>query len=171
MAASHTAPGDAPVTRRARRQQRTFVPGPGMVVGIVATAGLVVSMFMAWQSHRVHPSSIPAAFLWDRHATGDPSFLVYLIPLAVLLGIGSVMPGGRGLRLIAGLLTIAVVGVYAYQLRELTHSLGTSFRDALEPGFYVAAVSAIVGFVSGFLPTTLGSRRTASVDTVEDGRY
>jgi hypothetical protein len=138
-----------------------------MVVGIVATAGLVVSMFLAWQTH-VHPSSIPAAFLWDRHATGDPSFLVYLIPLAVLLGIGSVMPGGRGLRLLAGILAIVVVGLYAYQLRELTHSIGTSFRDALEPGFYVAAASAIVGFISGFLPTTVGSRRVRSVDTVDD---
>ncbi|HEU5308389.1 MAG TPA: hypothetical protein VFW97_13740 [Acidimicrobiia bacterium] len=142
-----------------------------MVVGLVATAGLVVSMFMAWQSHRVHPSSIPAAFLWDRHATGDPSFLVYLIPLAVLLGIGSVVRWGRGLRLIGGLLTMAVVGVYAYQLHELTHALGASFRDALEPGFYVAAVSAVVGFVSGFLPTTLGTRRAASVDTMNDGQY
>jgi hypothetical protein len=142
-----------------------------MVVGIVATAGLVVSMFMAWQSHRVHPSSIPAAFLWDRHATGDPSFLVYLIPLAALLGFGSIVRGGRGLRLVVGLLTMVVVGVYAYQLHELAHSLGASFRDALEPGFYVAAASAVAGFVSGFLPTTLGSRRAAPVDTVGDGRY
>lgn len=166
MAVSHT--GDAPITRRTRRARRSFVPGPGMVVGIIATAGLVVSMFMAWQTHRVHPSSIPAAFLWDRHATGDPSFLIYLIPLAALLGIGSILPGGRGLRLIAGLLAMAVVGVYAYQLHELTHSVGASFRDALEPGFYVAAVASIVGFVSGFLPTTVGSRRTEAVDTVDD---
>jgi hypothetical protein len=170
MAASHTA-DNAPLTRRERRERRTFAPGPGMVVGIVATAGLVVSMFMAWQSHSVHPSSIPAAFLWDRHATGDPSFLIYLIPLAALLGIGSVLPGGRGLRLIAGLLAMAVVGVYAYQLYELTHSFGASFRDALEPGFYVAAVSAIVGFISGFVPTTVGSRRVTSVDTVDGDRY
>jgi len=130
-----------------------------MVVGAIATVALVVSMFMSWQSGGVHPSDIPASFLWDRDATGDPSFLVYLIPLAVLLGVGSFIRGGAGLRILAGLLTMIVVGVYAYQLHEVTQDLGGSFRDALEPGFYVAAAAGAVGFISGFLPTYLASRR------------
>jgi len=156
---------NAPV--RARRPQRTrwsVAIGPGMIVGAVATVALVVSMFMAWQSGDVHPSSIPAAFLWDRDATGDPSFLVYLIPLAVVLGIGSLVRGGAGLRILAGLLTLVVVGVYAYQLHELTDSVGVSFGDSLESGFYVAAAAGVVGLVSGFLPTTLRSRRVEPVD-------
>jgi len=138
-----------------------------MIVGSVATVALVVSMFMSWQSGGVHPSSIPAAFLWDRDATGDPSFLVYLIPLAVVLGIGSLVRGGAGLRILAGLLTMVVVGVYAYQLQEVTDSLGISFGDSLESGFYVAAAAGIVGLVSGFLPTTVRSRRD---DRVVDER-
>jgi hypothetical protein len=91
---------------------------------------------------------------------------VYLIPLAVLLGIGSLMRGGAGLRIVAGLLTLVVVGVYAYQLHELTDRLGVSFSDALEPGFYVAAVAGLGGLVSGFVPTTVASRRSERVEEV-----
>jgi len=164
MAVSRSVSQDAPVRTRARRSS---TPGPGMVVGIIATIGLVVSIFMSWRSGRGHPSDIPASFLWDRDATGDPSFLVYLIPLAVLLGIGSVVRGGAALRLLAGLLTMVVVGVYAYQLHELTDTLGVSFGDAVDSGFYVAAAAGIVGFVSGFLPTTVRSRRTERVEHVD----
>jgi hypothetical protein len=120
-------------------------------------------MFMSWQSGGVHPSDIPAAFLWDREATGDPSFLVYLIPLAVVMGVGSLLRGGAGLRILAGLLTMVVVGVYAYQLHEITDQLGVSFGDAIDSGFYVAAVAGVIGFVSGFFPTTVRTRRVEPV--------
>jgi hypothetical protein len=163
MAVSRPVPQDRAVRTRTRRG---FAVGPGMVVGIVATVALVVSMFMSWQSGGVHPSDIPAAFLWDRNATGSPSFLIYLIPLAVLLGVGSVLRGGAGLRIVAGLLTLVVVGVYAYQLHELTDRLNISFSDALEPGFYVAAIAGLVGLVSGFVPTTVASRRSERVEEV-----
>jgi hypothetical protein len=135
-----------------------------MVAGVVATVALVVSMFMSWRTGGVHPSDIPAAFLWDRNATGNPSFLIYLIPLAVLLGIGSLLRGGSGLRVLAGLLTLVVVGVYGYQLHEITDSLRVSFSDALDPGVYVAAVAGIVGLASGLVPTTVPSRRVDRVD-------
>jgi hypothetical protein len=156
MAFSRTATQDAPVRRQSRW---SFAPGPGMIVGLIATAALVVSMFMSWRSGRGHPSDIPASFLWDRDATGDPSFLVYLIPLAVLLGVGSLIRGGAGLRILAGLLTMIVVGLFAYQLHEVTDRLNVGFGDTLDTGFYVAAAAGIVGFISGFLPTTLASRR------------
>jgi hypothetical protein len=135
-----------------------------MVVGAVATVALVVSMFMSWQTGDVHPSGIPAEFLWDRNATGDPSFLVYLVPLAVLLGVGSLMRGGAGLRILAGLLTLVVVGVYAYQLHEVTDALGVGFTDTVETGFYVAAISGLVGLVSGLVPTRVPSRRVERTD-------
>lgn len=163
MATSRALPEDGPA--RSRRRRPSIAIGPGMVVGLLATVALVVSMFMAW-SASVHPSSIPAAFLWDRDATGDPSFLVYLVPLAVVLALGSLVPGGAGLRILGGLLTMVVVGVYGYQLHEVTESLGVGFRDTLESGVYVAGAAGIVGFVSGFLPTTLRSRRT--VRAVDD---
>ena len=165
MAVSRTVPQGAPV--ETRRTRRSFTVGPGMVVGVIATVALVVSIFMSWQSGGVHPSSIPAAFLWDRNATGDPSLLVFLIPLAVVLGIGSLMRGGSGLRILAGLLTMVLVGVYAYQLHEVTDSLGVSFSDTLDVGFYVAAVAGVLGFVSGFVPTTV---RSASYRARRDRR-
>jgi hypothetical protein len=138
-----------------------------MVIGVAATIALVVSMFMSWQSGNVHPSDIPAAFLWDRNATGDPSLLVFLIPLAVVLGVGSLLRGGAGLRVLAGLLTVVVVGVYAYQLHEATDALGVSFSDTLDVGFYVAAIAGVVGLISGFVPTTLVRRRVDRVDVNE----
>ena len=157
MEASRTLPQDR--FARTRRSRSMFVVGPGLVIGAVATVALVVSMFMSWQAGGVHPRDVAAAFLWDRHATGDPSLLVYLIPLAVVLGVGSLLRGGGGLRLLAGLLTLVVVGVYAYQLRELTKAAGVGFRDTLDPGFYVAAAAGVIGLVSGFVPSTLRARR------------
>jgi hypothetical protein len=147
---------------RAHRWQ--FTVGPGMIVGAAATVALVVSMFMSWRAGSVHPSEIPAAFIWDRNATGDPSLLIFLIPLAALLGIGSFMRGGSALRLFAGFLAMVVVGLFAYQLHELTDRLNTSFSNALDPGFYVAGIAAVAGFVSGFLPTTLVHRNVDAVD-------
>lgn len=162
MAVSRTLPEEAP--SRTRRTRWSFGVGPGMIVGLAATVALVVSMFLSWQSGGVHPSDIPAAFLWDRNATGDPSLLIYLVPLAVVLGVGSLMRGGGGLRVIAGLLTLVVVGVYAYQLHEVTNALGASFSDTLDTGFYVAAIAGVVGLISGFVPTRLARRRVDRVD-------
>ena len=150
MAVSHVPREHYPV-----RHRWGIAVGPGMIVGAVATVGLVVSMFMSWRAGSVHPADIPAAFLWDRDATSDPSLLIFLIPLAALLGIGSFIRGGAALRLFAGFLAMVVVGLFAYQLHELTDRLNVSFSDALDPGFYVAGIAAIAGFVSGFLPTTL----------------
>jgi hypothetical protein len=165
MAVSRTVPEDAPVQRRRTRWSVTV--GPGMIVGVVATVALVVSMFMSWQSGGVHPSAIPAAFLWDRNATGDPSLLVFLIPLAVVLDVGSLVRGGSGLGVLTGLLTMIVVGVYAYQLHEVTDALGVNFSDTLDSGFYVAAIAGVVGFMSGFVPTTIVTRRVDRVDRVD----
>jgi hypothetical protein len=157
MAVSHPVDQEGYARRRPRP---TLAIGPGMILGLVGAIGIVVSMFLSWRIGSVQPSEIPAAFLWDRNATGDPSFLIYLIPLAVLLALGSVIRGGAALRLVAGLGTLVVVGIFAYQLHRVTDALGTGFGDALDPGFYVAGIAAVVGFVSGFLPTIYASRRT-----------
>jgi hypothetical protein len=167
MAVSHVPRRNYPV----QRSRWSIAVGPGMIVGAAATIALVVSMFMSWRAGSVHPSEIPASFLWDKNASGDPSLLIFLIPLAVLLGIGSFMRGGAPLRMFAGFLAMVVVGLFAYQLHELTDAVGARFGDALDPGFYVAGIAAVVGFVSGFLPTTLATRRTyddAYGDRVDD---
>jgi hypothetical protein len=142
------------------RHRPSLAVGPGMVIGLVGAIGIVVSMFLSWRVGSVHPSEIPASFLWDRNATSEPSFLIYLIPLAALLAIGSLIPGGGPLRLLAGVGTMIVVGIFAYQLHRVTDAIGVDFTDSLDPGFYAAAAAGVVGFVSGFLPTTYASRGT-----------
>jgi hypothetical protein len=160
MAVSHHVDQEG-YTRRERRQRSTMTIGPGMILGIVGAVGIVVSLFLSWRIGSVHPSEIPASFLWDRNATSEPSFLIYLIPLAVLLAVGSFIPGGAALRLVAGVGTLVVVGLFAYQLHRVTDAIGADFVDALDPGFYVAAIGGVLGFVSGFLPTTFAARRAA----------
>src|ERR1051325_1757752 len=107
MAVSHAPREDY----RARRRWGLAV-GPGMIVGAAATVGLVVSMFMSWRAGSVPPSEIPAAFLWDRDATSDPSLLIFLIPLAALLGVGSFIPGGAAPPVFAGVLALVVVRLF-----------------------------------------------------------
>src|SRR5215475_7613379 len=66
---------------RTRRTTGWLMPSlTGMLVGVLGAVGVILSMFMSWRTGGVHPSDVPAAFLWDRHASGDPSLLVFLIP-------------------------------------------------------------------------------------------
>ena len=141
-----------------------------MVLGALGTAGVIVSMFLSWRTGSVHPSEVPAAFLWDRTTTSSsPSLLIFLIPFAVVLGVGAFLPMGRGLRLLGGIGTLAVTGLFAYQLYRVTDSGGGDLWDTLDIGFYVAAVAGFLGFVSGFVPSGWARRRTVD-RTVHDGR-
>jgi hypothetical protein len=145
-----------------------------MVLGALSTIGLVVAMFMSWQTADIHPSDIPFAFLFDDStSSNDPSILIALIPMAVLLGVGTVMPRARAARIVGGLGAIAVVVLFAIQLNQVLDKVpGSDLGDALDPGFYVAAVAGLVGLVSGFLPSGWTRRRSVESDsTATDGRY
>jgi hypothetical protein len=165
----------APEGRRDRRIERdSWVPalGPGMVLGAISTIGLVVAMFMSWRSPAVHPSSIPFAFLFDSGTTAeDPSILLALIPMAILLAVGTAMPQASAARIVGALGTIVVVVLFAVQLnQQLDQFPGSNVGDLLDTGFYVAAISAIVGLVSGFMPSGWTQRRSSRTETVDDGR-
>src|SRR5262245_12906805 len=142
-----------------RRTWSSLSIGPGMILGALGTAGVIVSLFLPWRESSVYPSDIPVEFLWDRGATGSPSLLILMIPLAVVLGIGVFVPMGSMLRLIGAIGVLAVAGVFAYQLHRTTDALGGDLGDALDTGFYFAAIGGIVAFVSGFFPTGWGARR------------
>ena len=135
------------------------------MLGALSTIGLVVAMFMSWQTADVHPSDIPFAFLFDNTTTSsDPSILIALIPMAILLGIGTMMPRARAARIVGALGTIAVVVLFAVQLNDVTDKFpGSDLGDVLDPGFYVAAIAGLVGLVSGFLPS--GRTRRHAIDT------
>ncbi len=153
-------------------ERRSWVPaiGPGMIVGALGTIGVIIAMFLPWRTGSVYPSDVPVAFLWD-HTTAaqNPSLLILLIPLAILLAIGTLAPLGAGLRLFAGLATLIVVGLYAYQLhRALDAFPGSNLGDVLDTGFYFAVIGGFVALVSGFLPTRevagRGPHRQTDVD-------
>lgn len=144
--------------------------GPGMVLGAVGTVGTVIAMFMSWRTTNVHPSGIPFAFLFDNGTTAhDPSILLALIPFAVVLGVGTVMPGASAARIVGGLGVLAVVTLFAVQLNQQLDKLpGASLGDVLDTGFYVAAISGFVGLVSGFLPSGW-AQRTETASSVDLG--
>lgn len=172
MASTHRL---APTGRRDRRIERaSWVPtvGPGMVLGALATVGLVVAMFMSWRAVDVHPSDVPLAFLFDdtTHAT-YPSILLLLIPMALLLGIGTLLPRAGAARLIGGLGTIAVVTLFGVQLQQALDRIpGADLGDALDTGFYVAAMAGLLGLVSGMLPSGWAERRWTETDSTVDAR-
>jgi hypothetical protein len=142
---------------------------PGMILGAIGAVGVVVSMLLPWRDSGIHPSDIPVEFLWNRSATSDPSLLVLLIPVAVVLVIGALVPMGGGIRLFGAVCMLVIAGVFAYQLHRVVHAFGGNFGDALDTGFYVAALGGIVAFVSGLVPTAVGSRREfVRSDVVED---
>ena len=162
-----------PVGRRNRRIERdSWVPtvGPGMVLGAIGTLGLVVSMFMSWRATDVHPSGIPFAFLFDSGTTAqDPSILLALIPMALLLAVGTVMPRASAARIVGALGTIVVVVLFVIQLNsQLDATPGANVGDVLDTGFYIAAIAGLVGFVSGFLPSGWAQRRSTQIETVDE---
>jgi hypothetical protein len=159
-----------PPTRRERRVERsTWSPrlGPGMVLGAFGTIGVVVSMFLSWRSGDVHPSDIPFAFLFDHDTTStSPSMLIALIPLAVVLAVGTFMPRAAGARVVGAFGMLVVAGLFAYQLHEVLDRFpGSSLGDQLDTGFYVAAIAGVVGLISGFMPSGWTRRRTVDAET------
>ena len=162
-----------PTGRRNRRIERdSWVPtlGPGMVLGAIGTIGLVISMLMSWRTPDVHPSGIPLAFLFDDGTTAhDPSILLVLIPMAVLLAVGTAMPRASAARIVGALGSIVVVVLFVIQLNSQLDAIpGANVGDVLDTGFYIAAIAGLVGFVSGFLPSGWAQRRWTQTETVDD---
>ena len=169
MATAQQSPGVTPISRRERRVDRaswTPTVGPGMVLGVLGTIGVVVSMFVSWQQGGVHPNDVPFAFLFDSTTTANgPSLLIALIPLAVVLTVGSLMPRASGARITASVGILVVVTLFAVQLNyAVDRSSGGSVWDALDTGFYVAAIAGLVGLVSGFMPSGWVSRRSSEAE-------
>jgi hypothetical protein len=137
-----------------------------MVLGVLGTAGIVVSMFVTWRSGGVKPSDVPLAFLFDSTTTAtSPSLLLALIPLAVIVAVGSLMPRAGAARIIGGLGVLAVVVLFAVQVHYVTDRFpGVSMWDTLDTGWYVAAIAGFVAFVSGCMPSGWTRRRRTESD-------
>ena len=175
MASVQQPPDTTPVARRDRRvDHASWVPtvGPGMVLGVLGTVGVVVSMFLPWRTGGVHPSDIPVGFLFDSTTTAqNPSLLIALIPLALILAVGSLMPRASAARIIGGLGVLAVVALFGVQLHYVLDRFGgSSVWDAFDSGFYVASIAGLVGMVSGFMPSGWTRRRWTESDATVDDR-
>jgi hypothetical protein len=153
-----------------RRESAPIAIGPGMILGAIGAAGVIVSIFLPWRDGGIYPSDIPVAFLWNRSATSNPSLLILLIPLAVVLVIGAFVPMGAGVRLFGAVGTLIVAGVFAYQLNRTVDAFGRDLGDALDTGFYLAAIGGILAFVSGLIPSGWRTRReVVRSDVTDDG--
>jgi hypothetical protein len=143
--------------RRSTVEHRSWVRavGPGTIMGTLGASGVIVSLFLPWQDGGIHPSSIPIAFLWGGATRwSDPSLLVFLVPLAVILIVGALVPIGATARVVGAVGVLIVTGVFAYQLdRAIATFPGTKLSDVLDAGFYVATIGGILAFVSAVLPT------------------
>ena len=173
MAVAREPVANTPVTRRERRTDRaSWVPrvGPGMVLGVLGTLGVVISMFLSWRTGDVEPSDVPFGFLFDSTTTAtSPSLLLALIPLAVVLAVGSLMPRAGGARVIGGLGVLAVVVLFAVQVGYLTDRFpGASMWDVLDTGWYVAGVAGLIALISGFMPSGWKRRRWTETDVEAD---
>ena len=76
---------------------------------------------------------------------------------------------GSGVRIFGAIGTLVVVGLFAYQLnRALDAFPGAKLGDALDTGFYFAAIGGVIALVSGFLPSGWAARRTVDRQTAVD---
>jgi len=140
--------------RRVVRRKRPFTFGPAMLVAVLGCVGIVVSLFLPWRQGDIIPSDIPIQFLWDSSpGTDEPSLLLLLVPILIVLVLGSVVPGGGAARIGGAFAILVVVGIFAYQVdRAIEVFPGASLGDALDVGFYLAGVGALLVLGSGLLP-------------------
>ena len=152
-------------------ERRSWAPtfGPGMILGAIGAAGVIVSLFMAWRDPGAHPADIPVAFLWDKAATSEPSLLILLIPIAAVLVLGALIPFAAGLRFLGGLAILVVAGVFVYQLDRALPN-GFDVGDILGTGFYIGAVAGFLGLISAFMPSAWPARREVVTRETADGR-
>ena len=166
-----TPTGERRAYRRGDRtvERRGWKPGAGMLLGLLGTAGVVISMFLSWDGNTAtKPHGVPFAFLWDHSNTsGRPSILIALIPIAVVMAIGSVLPGGGPARFLAGVAAVVVAGLFAWSL----HRAGAGLGNALDTGWYFAAIGGLIGLVSGLVPTGVVTGRMVEHQYGGDEQY
>jgi len=158
-----------PVRERAWWEPVPF--GPGQLVALIGAVALLVACFLDWIGGGAvfgdaTAGDVPVEFLFEQAPEStDPSLLIVLIPLVILGAIGACWGFvTAGLRLVAGLGTLIVVGLFAFQLGQVVDDSGAGdLGDALGTGWYVAALAGFLLVVSAFVPTAWRVRRTREI--------
>ena len=167
MAAPYDPQGTAAYPPRRSRARATperkwwgpLVWSPGLVLGAIGAFCTLLSLFIPWHVGNAYPSDIPLAFLWDKTTKAhDPSLLLILIPVLIIVIVGALSPLGRGLRGFGGFVMLVVTGLFAYQLNALLAHSGTNLGDVLSTGFYLAAVGGLFSFSSSFARSATPAR-------------
>jgi hypothetical protein len=149
----------------AERREWSPAFGPAIILGALGAIGVIVSLFTSWRDPGVHPDNVPVAFLWHATTTAhDPSLLIVLIPIAVMLAVGAFVPMGTGLRLFGGFAMLVIAGLFVYQVDQAL----PGGDDLLGTGFYLGAIGGFLAFISGFLPETWAARRSIVRSRVVD---
>jgi hypothetical protein len=157
-------PLPSPRTAEKRRRRGPAVFGPGLFLGALGALAAVLSLFLSWRDPGVHPSGIPVAFLWHSGTRAtDPSLLILLIPIAIILIVGIVSPLGAGLRVFGAVVMLVVAAAFAYQVNGALPT-GTGLGDVLETGFYVWVIGGLFALASGFVPSGWRAGGTRVVD-------
>jgi hypothetical protein len=150
-------------------------------------AAVVASMLLHWLDFTVSIAGlrrnstanawdVPAAFLFDyKTNSNDPSLLIVLVPIAALALADVLLFRHRVVTFLAGIATLATVGLYAYQLDRTANRIAEASRNILNPSVtdlaglapYVALVGGILLLVGAVLTRPAPSFRPAA--TTADG--
>jgi hypothetical protein len=136
---------------------------------VLGALGIVVSMFLHWIDFDLSVSGqsvsltqgagdVPLEFLWDQHASGDPSILILLIPAAALGVIGAVIRQ-KVLAFVGSIATLVATALYVYQLNDRVDELasttsstsGLSLGDFIGIAPYVCGIGAVIMLVGAFM--------------------
>lgn len=132
--------------------------GPGQVLAALGAIALVVSAFLNWQDfvgRTAHGTKVPVDFLVDRtNVHGDISILAPLAVAAVIIAIGVLMPGGRLLIVLGGILGLVVVGLYCRNVQRNLDLINTDqdVLDFISIGTYLAFAGSVAAIIGGLIP-------------------
>ncbi len=161
MAAPDPATSPSGATRRRRGPPLTF--GPGALIGLLGATLTATSGWLTWLtgSQAPHQSGYdtPAKFLFDSHATaGGVTLGVVLLLIGVFGVVAAILAHGRVPAILLGVLSLAVVGLFVYQLRLAVHELNRTahlalqVRDVIGIGPFAATAGGVVAIIGALLP-------------------
>jgi hypothetical protein len=131
------------------------------VIGLAAIA-IVVGSFLPWvdvadpRGFSEHASDVPLAFLYDQSTANDePTIIVLLVVIAVLMALSAVMRNMRGFAIGAGVAAIAVPALFAFQSQRLIDALPPRAQldlvDYLGLGVWVTVAAGVLAIVGALL--------------------
>jgi hypothetical protein len=137
----------APIPETTRRQRRVFALSPEAIVGALASIGIAVGALLEWTQGRHARSAmhVPVQYLFDNRTTADqPRFGYFLIGIAVVAFVLSLIPKAAIWRVFLGAIVVAIATLFCVQLAEAVSDKSKSFVDVVGAGPWVAGASGLL---------------------------